>query len=562
MNDLCYIWKEIFFQFWELDFFPNFLLSKFPTIMEKSIDVWNKLIGFEEWVESKIYIRSFLSRQPKVHSIVSALPIPYKYTGAFALIPEGWDYEYHLRVFPLTDYLFVEMPNGKVKAINRQGVPQSYFDIDRLMYIIGLISSIPAKNKDSITENGFVMINSKLLRNFFKDYISYLDYLIKTGVLITDGEYIPGEKSLGFKFSSSFSNTGLNKYFYNNTSINTIPAINEVIYNDETNEFTHNTALDYPYLSHWYETKHLLIDDVEATQFALYERQRKLSLGREHWDINRDKTRDYRIVYKNPITQYNAAIHNITQLSIKSYNVIIDDNVHRLHSVLTNLQKTYRKYLKYNGEELVGVDISNCQPYLLCILLNPNFWIIDSDASLKLSHLPDNIRNLFSDKKIETILNRLNNLEESDIREYTEKASQGLVYEYMMETINAINQTRLSRDDVKTMMMTVLFSDNRHLPPLKRLFIRTFPAIYDVVKLIQRGSKKTLACLLQNIESEIILHRCCKRLWLEHDHKIPTFTIHDSICTIPEYVDTVRRVMYEELNKSVGIPPSLKEERW
>lgn len=530
--------------------------------MEKNIDVWNKLISFEDWNESKNRVKIFLSRQPQTHSIVSALPIPYKYAGSFALIPANWDYENHLRVFPLTDYLFVEMPNGKVRAINKRGVPQSYFDIDRLMYIIGLISSIPAKNKDSITEDGFVMINSKLLRNFFKDYISYLDYLIKTGVLITDGGYRIGEKSLGFKLSASFSNTGLKKYVYNNTSIETIPAINEERYNDETNEFTHNTVLDYPYLSFWYETKQLIINDVEATQFASDEKQRKLSLGRESWDINRDKTRDNRIVYKDPITQHNAAIHNITLLSLKCYNVIIDDNVHRLHSVITNLQKTYRKYLKYNEEELVGVDISNCQPYLLCILLNPKFWIKDSDACLKLSLLPHNIRNLFSDTKIETILNRLNNLEDSDIREYKEKASQGLVYEYMMETINDTNQTRLSRDDVKTMMMTVLFSDNRYMPTLKRLFIRTFPAIYDIIKLIQRGSKKTLACLLQNIESEIILHRCCKRLWLEHDHKIPTFTIHDSICTTPEYVDTVRRVMYEELNKAVGIPPSLKEERW
>lgn len=177
--------------------------------MEKEIEIWNKLIHRDVWIRNKKEREVFLASLPSIHSIISALPIPYKYAGTYALIPSNWDYERHIAEYPLTDYLFMETSNGRIKSINRNGREQSYFDKDRLMYIIGLISSIPAKNKDSITEDGFVLINSKLLRDFFKDYRSYLDYLLQTNVLITDGEYISGKKSLGYKFSEQYTNVPL-----------------------------------------------------------------------------------------------------------------------------------------------------------------------------------------------------------------------------------------------------------------------------------------------------------------------------------------------------------------
>lgn len=154
--------------------------------MEKKIEIWNRFIQREEWMRNKLKREELLASLPHTHSIISSLPIPYKYAGAYALIPSNWDYERHIAEYPLTDYLFMETSNGRIKSINRNGREQSYFDKDRLMYIIGLISSIPAKNKDSITEDGFVLINSKLLPDFFKDYRSYLDYLLQTNVLITE----------------------------------------------------------------------------------------------------------------------------------------------------------------------------------------------------------------------------------------------------------------------------------------------------------------------------------------------------------------------------------------
>ena len=529
--------------------------------MEKEIEIWNKLIHRDIWIRNKKKREVFLASLPHTHSIISSLPIPYKYAVSFALIPNNWDYERHIAEYPLTDYLFVETPNGKIKTINRNGIEQSYFDKDRLMYIIGLISSIPAKNKDSITEDGFVLINSKLLRGFFKDYLSYLDYLLQTNVLITDGEYIAGVKSLGYKFSDQYNNTPLIDYQYNNIPLQEISGINQEIYDDETNSFITNPVLDFPYLYYWYSTNGLTIQKDEAIEFANHERQRKLALGRDSWDINRDLSTSRKIVYKNPITQYNAAIHNIIAIDLCQYNVQIDSNVHRLHSVITNIQKSYRNYLRYGDNPLVGIDISNSQPYILCLLLNPLFWERHSNNNITLWHLPSNIQQYFSNDKIAEIIGYLHTLDNQSLNDYKIRASNGQVYEYMRDTINSTRYS-LSRDDVKIMMMIVLFSDNRYLPPLKRLFRQNFPAIYGLIKIIKRREHRALACLLQSIESEIVLHSCCKRIWEEYNQEIPVFTIHDSICTTPQYVEVVRGIMSDEFENAIGLSPHLKIERW
>lgn len=156
--------------------------------------------------------------------------------------------------------------------------------------------------------------------------------------------------------------------------------------------------------------------------------------------------------------------------------------------------------MRYGENPLVGIDISNSQPYILCLLLNPLFWERHGNNNITLWHLPPNIQQYFSDEKIAEIIDYLYTLDSQSLNNYKIKASNGQVYEYMKDTINSTGYS-MSRDDVKTMMMTVLFSDNRYLPPLKRLFRQNFPAIYGLIKIIKKGDHRSLACLLQSIES-------------------------------------------------------------
>ena len=144
------------------------------------------------------------------------------------------------------------------------------------------------------------------------------------------------------------------------------------------------------------------------------------------------------------------------------------------------------------------------------------------------------------------------------LENYIKTASQGKVYEYMQEVINKRENVNLKRDDIKTMILTTLFSKNRFMPTYKKYFKQNFPQIYELIRLVKKENHETLACILQNIESEIILHRCCCQIWNISNHQVPVFTIHDSICTTIGNEVFVKEIMIQELTKAVGEIPFIK----
>lgn len=516
-------------------------------------------IECKEWLHWKYQLKEYFASLKPVRTIVSSLGIKLKHSGYFAMIPSNFDIDAHLENYPLTDYKFIIDNARHLKPVNLNGTVGAVFDKDRLIYIISLVSSIPAKNKDSITEDGYVFINSTLIRNAFKDYLPYLDYLILTGVLCTDGQYIQGEKSKGYKFTERYENVSLVRYNYQAFQ-GEAEAIPSEVFSEEDGKFIPNTVVNYPYLAYWYYTKELHIDEQAAVNYAHTIMQDKFNRGREYWDINRDKSHGNFIKRKYPLTQYHAALHNINSIAIGDYRVSIDTNVHRLHSVITNLQKEYRRFLKYNNIPLVNVDISNSQPYLLCLLLNPLFWDKNSDIPLNISMLPQNVQEKFTEEHLEEIRTYVASLDWRDesLNNYIQKATEGQVYEFMLQVINRNLNITLVRDDIKVMILTTLFSKNRYMPKCKQYFCRYFPLIYNLISLTKKNDYKALSCLLQSIESEIILHRCCRRIWEEGNQLVPVFTIHDSICTTIDNTDFILRIMQQTLTDNIRIPPNVE----
>lgn len=503
---------------------------------------------YREWQEAKDgLIQEILLREP-VRRIVSELAIPQGYTGSYALIPENLDVDRHLELHPVTDYFFIVDESGHIKTVNHNGTLGYCFDKERLIHIIGLISSIPAGKKDLITEDGFVPINSSVIRNYFKDYLSYLDYLLRTGVLLTDDTYVKEEKSLGYKFSPEFENQPMVPYIYL-AARNTQPEpILKERWNKALKIFEPNPLLDCPYLAHWYQQKKLTISQ-SAKSFA-WQRRTMADM------LNPDK---------DPQAQYQSALYNIIAIENKEYKAQIDANVHRLHSAITNMQKDYRNFLKYDGKGLRTIDISNSQPFLLCILFNPAFWDKNADAYINIGHLPENIQDMFPPSLLSEIRRYVTSVPASKLQNYIREASAGNLYEFMQRKIN---NPDIDRDRIKTMILITFFSDNKYIHQmtedagLKRRFRALFPEVYRLIVLCKKNRKGRFACLLQSVESEIILHRCCKRIWDEGEHRVPVFTIHDSIATTEENVEFVKNIMDEELYKAAGVHPNFKEEIW
>ena len=78
------------------------------------------------------------------------------------------------------------------------------FKRDKLRYILHLINAISLLNKDKLYDE-YTYVNAKALQKVIQNYKKYLDYLINDLQIIEcDGHYIPGEKSLGYKFIDKY----------------------------------------------------------------------------------------------------------------------------------------------------------------------------------------------------------------------------------------------------------------------------------------------------------------------------------------------------------------------
>ncbi len=96
------------------------------------------------------------------------------------------------------------------------------------------------------------------------------------------------------------------------------------------------------------------------------------------------------------------------------------------------------------------------------------------------------------------------------------------------------------------------------MPAYKKYFKMNFLPIYRLIELAKKDDHTALSCLLQSMESEIILHRCCRRIWEEGNQHVPVFTIHDSICTTLDNTNFVLRIMQQTLTENIGISPNVR----
>lgn len=159
-------------------------------------------------------------------------------------------------------------------------------------------------------------------------------------------------------------------------------------------------------------------------------------------------------------------------------------------------------------------------------------------------------------------------LDTSDVIIFIKYVKNGLIYEFIQKQIEQRKTNVIpirNRKDLKALVFTVLFTDNRYLGQAKaepkRLFKEIFPTVYDVFAHVKRNKSETLAILLQTIESKLILDRIAKRISKERPN-LPIFTIHDSIATTKGNEEYVKSVMLKEADDLLGFVPKVSIEFW
>ena len=99
---------------------------------------------------------------------------------------------------------------------------------------------------------------------------------------------------------------------------------------------------------------------------------------------------------------------------------------------------------------------------------------------------------------------------------------------------------------------------DERLAPIAQLFRQEFPTVFAFIQKAKDKNYRRFARRMQRIESKLMIGGVCKRLMTDHPD-IPVITIHDSILTTAEHVETVERLIREEFQR-YGLTPTLKRE--
>jgi hypothetical protein len=257
------------------------------------------------------------------------------------------------------------------------------------------------------------------------------------------------------------------------------------------------------------------------------------------------------------IEQYNSILASAVRIQNGDIFYSVDQTSGRFHSNVTNMSKELRPYLRIQGQQLVNIDVKNCQPYLSTIIL--------TDPG-KVSWMTDNV-------EFARLLASLRVTMTEDVKKYISLVITGQLYEYLMMRFAAAGMN-LTRAETKQQVLRILFARNR-MPKeemnkrARQIFIENFPTvntIFSKVRGQEQGNKfrnfKRFAILLQRIESFLMLDVVLKRIHKELPGVI-AITIHDSIMTgiLTNEVSAVREIIEKVFSEFVGFKPVIKEEK-
>lgn len=417
--------------------------------------------------------------------------------------------------------------------------PNCRLERDCLVYIIHLITAIPARKRDAIEKyNGFTPINKKLLQKRIHDYKVYFDYLLQNSIILEDGFYIVGKKSVGYKIRNS-SPILKPVVITKRTLIKNILYLHKS-YNVELTE-------KYGFLKKWFN------DEIKVD----YENALKYLEDLKFKEIQNGDTENINL-------RYNCRMLPILKLRDHNFSFYVDDAGYRMHTNFTQMKSELRSFCTYKDETLCAIDIKNCQLYLAISLLDDELFIKNDITSMIVNPSLTNQPNypIMVVDLIRSIKNK------PDVLIFKEWASSGLFYENFGKLL--IEKGILDKDEpnlrnkVKDITFISIYSHNNQAPHVDKIkiFKEFFPNVFKVFSKIKFGKKyhSALAICLQRLESKLVIDKACRKISQKYPF-IPIYTIHDSIVTTVKYRNFVKAELYNVLKETIGIATSLKIER-
>lgn len=422
---------------------------------------------------------------------------------------------------------------------------------DCFVYLLHLIYDIPSRKNELIRE--FTQFYSPLVQRRVKKYRLYLNYLKENMIIETDNQYIKDiGKSKGYAFCEKFE-TPIKPITIRKKTL--IKSILKYIDLDNTTSKFHESQKsiinkELPHITKWLN-KSLTIDFESAENYLMNEYRKDL------------KNKDTKGL---ALRKYNSRMIAVHKLNNGDFHYSIDDNAGRLYTVLTQIKKELRQFIRYKGKKLVAVDIKNSQPFLSSVLFSEEHYNLNNcEKTIRYFNPIYRIEKNYSNFKV--ILNEAR--KNKDIPKFYSIISEGKIYEYFGTELqnNSVLDKNLTntetRNRAKKFLVSLMFGENdyNHFSKYAKVLSQVFPTVYEIYYSIKYDKHNTLACFLQNLEANLVLHTACKII-SEERPDLPIYTIHDSIVTTEGNEEYIKGVLYNVLDKYIGLPPSLKIEKW
>lgn len=394
------------------------------------------------------------------------------------------------------------LPHFEKSSIDIPGYRYSY-----LLEILTLLSFSVRKSE------GEAPLKMTYLMKLIPQANQYINLLIDCGIIQRKGGYTVGIKSYSYRYTPDYDSR------YHTLAVTDPRLIRRLKYH----HLKRNQSKKYP----------------DQNKFI---RELTIELGAFKYISSQGYDMD----------KYNYAVGSVARIMNGDIFYSVDTTSGRYHSNLTNLPSELRQYVRIAGERVTNVDIKNSQPYLSTLLLTD----------------PGKVARHAKDKKFSVFLESLQGIEALDVTLYVSLVNSGRFYEYIRDEFKKYGLTYTSRDEVKRQVFIILFSRNTIYNKAKEIFSVLFPNVYErfcQVKGYNRGNKfenyKRFSILLQRVESYLVLDNILKRIYREYPGNIAV-SIHDSVVTgiLTNSVDSVKKIMEDELTKYVGISPILKIE--
>jgi hypothetical protein len=212
----------------------------------------------------------------------------------------------------------------------------------------------------------------------------------------------------------------------------------------------------------------------------------------------------------------------------------------RLHYPLTNLPKALRRLLRYQGEALVEIDVSSCQPFLASSLYPDRYSNEGTRFEMEMS---------------ETAIKWT----QEEKRRYLADVRSGF-YERIGEAAGWTG----SQKDLKREVLKVVFfgSEQQASGPIWEAFEDLYPILASIIDLGKWDlgfwcGDRELALRLQGAEARVFIDGALRRI-AEEMPGVPALPLHDCLLTTAGHAEAVLRVLQEEFLSQFGEVPSFE----